>query len=106
MILDLTPAARGAEWMSRLRKIDPEGFTTAMRTRADRLYSELSKGIHHEFVIPLVNQYGTATVSDLLIRSWEFVATLGITTCHSPILRSLGSADAIERFEQAQRELL
>ncbi len=106
LVLDLTPAARGLEWMARLRKIDPEGFTAAMRHQADRLYSELSKGIHHEFVIPLVSQYDPMTVTDLLIRSWELVATPGFTTCHSPIVRSLSSQDAIERYEQAQTELL
>jgi hypothetical protein len=106
LVLDSVPVHRGAEWMSRLKKIYPEGFTTAMRTQADRLYTELSKGIHHEFVIPLVNQYDSATVGDLLMRCWELVAALGITTCHSPIVRPLSGPDAITRYEQAQMELI
>lgn len=106
LVLDSVPSHRGFEWMARLKKIDPEGFTNAMRTQADRLYSELSKGIHYEFVIPLVTQYDSATVGDLLVRCWELVAALGITTCHSPVVRSLCGSDAITPYEQAQTELI
>jgi hypothetical protein len=106
LVLDSVPTLRGAEWMGRLKKIYPEGFTTSMRTEADRLFSELSKGIHHEFVIPLVSQYDAATVGDLLTRCWEFVAALGITSCHSPIARPLVGEDAITCYEQAQSELI
>ena len=103
IVLDTAPTERGAEWLGRLRKIDPEGFTHRMRTDGDRLFSELSKGIHHEFVIPLTSQYDVATVGDLLDRCWEFVGALGITTCHSPIARPV--KDAITYYEQAQAAL-
>ena len=56
-----------------------------MRTEADRLFSELSKGIHHEFVIPLVNQYDAATVDDLLSGCWEFVAALASRAAIPPL---------------------
>jgi hypothetical protein len=106
LVLDSIPMQRGYDWMARLKKIDPEDFTSVMRNKADRLFSELSKGIHHEFVIPLVNQYDPATVGDLLNRCWEFVAALGIASCHSPITRALTGDDAITRYEQAQLELV
>ena len=64
-LLDSVPMHRGADWMKRLQKIEPEVFTVRMRSQADRLFSELSKGIHHELVIPLTQQYDLATVSDL-----------------------------------------
>jgi hypothetical protein len=105
LALDSVPMHRGDEWMRRLKNIDPEAFTTRMRTEADRLFSELSKGVHHEFVIPLVNQYDAATVGDLLNRCWEFIAALGIASCHSPVARPL-SEDAITYYEQAQVELI
>jgi hypothetical protein len=106
LLLDSVPMHRGADWMGRLQKISPEGFTTALRTEGDRLFSELSKGIHHEFVIPLVNQYDAVTVGDLLSRCWEFVAALGFTSCHSPIAKPLVGVDAIACYEQAQLELI
>jgi len=106
LVLDSVPIHRGSEWMGHLKKIYPEGFTNSLRTEADRLFSELSKGIHHEFVIPLVNQYDATTVGDLLNRCWALVAALGITTCHSPIARPLIKEDAITYYENAQLELL
>jgi len=51
-MLDTTEPESGGEWMSRLRKIDPRNFTKKHRNEAARLYSELSKAVHHEFVIP------------------------------------------------------
>jgi hypothetical protein len=105
-LLDEVPMHKGGDWMARLKKYDPESFTVRMRTEADRLFSEFSKGIHHEFVIPLVNQYDRATVRDLLTRSWEFVAALGLATCHSPVVRPVRLSDAIEWYEQAQAELV
>jgi len=106
LVLDSVPMHKGGDWMTRLKKISPEGFTTAWRKEGDRLFSELSKGIHHEFVIPLVNQYDAVTVEDLLSRCWEFVAALGITSCYSPIAHPLMGVDAVACYEQAQLELI
>jgi hypothetical protein len=105
ILLDSVPAHRGATWMAHLKRVYPEGFTVSMRTEADRVYAELSKGIHQEFVIPAVAQYDPVTVGDLLSRSWELVAALGITTCFSPVVKPLLSADPVECYEQAQQEL-
>lgn len=104
-LLDATPTNRGGDWMTRLRKLDPEGFTTAMRSSADRIYSELSKGIHHELVIPPVAQYDAVTVRDLVDGCWELTAALGLTSCFSPALQQLPAADALDAFEEAQRDL-
>lgn len=55
-MLDAVPFNRGAVWMATLKKLSPEIFTVRLRSDADRLYSELSKGVHHEFVIPMTAQ--------------------------------------------------
>lgn len=91
--------------MSKLKLLNPEGFTTTMRVDADRLYSELSIGVHHEFVIPMTSQYDSVTVGDLLARSWELVGALGITSCYSPAIKPLIAADPIDLYEEAQEEL-
>ena len=91
--------------MSKLKRVDPDGFTNAMRYEADHVYSELSKAIHQEFVVPAVAQYDVVTVGDLIDRSWEFVANLGITACFSPTAFPLNDDYAIECYESAQKEL-
>jgi len=104
LLLDAVPANRGSNWMSKLKRVEPEGFTTYLRTHVDRAYSELSKGIHYEFVVPTVAQFDAATVGNLLGDCWELVAALGLTACFSPIVHPLSGIDPIELYEQAQRE--
>lgn len=104
-LLDEVPSDRGMDWMARLRGFDPDGFTSRMRADADRLFSELSKGVHHEFVIPLTNQYDKETVRDLLTRCWEFSAAIGLTACYSPVIEGSPSSSVLESFENAQRVL-
>jgi hypothetical protein len=104
-LLDDVPVDRGLDWMGRLRQYDPDGFTTRMRADADRLFSELSKGVHHEFVIPRTNQYDKETVRDLLVRCWELAATLGITAYYSPIVDGAPTHELLDCYEQAQRDL-
>ncbi len=104
-MVDSVPYGRGHGWMEKLKRINPEGFLTSMRTQADRVYSELSKGVHHEFVIPMTAQYDIITVGDLLSRSWELVGALSVTTCYSPAVKSLEGADPLDLYEETQREL-
>jgi hypothetical protein len=104
-MIDTVPYDRGKTWMAKLKKINPEGFVTNMRTSADRIYSELSKGVHHEFVIPLTAQYDAATVGDLLNSSWELVGALSVTTCYSPTVRPLEEVDPLDLYEETQEEL-
>lgn len=105
ILLDSIPANRGKGWMSQLTRIEPEAFAARMRYEANRLYSELSKGIHHEFVIPLVSQFDPATVGELITRSWQIASALGLTACYSPVTKDLNAGAALTYYEQAQEEL-
>ncbi len=104
-MIDAVPYHRGKTWMAKLKRINPEGFVTSMRTDADRIYSELSKGVHHEFVIPMTAQYDAITVVDLLSRSWELVGSLSVTSCYSPVLKPLETIDPLDLYEETQEEL-
>jgi hypothetical protein len=103
-MLDNVDSHRGASWISTLKKIQPEHFTTYMRTEAAKLYSELSKGIHTEFVIPVQYQFDKSTVMDLFDRVWTWVGNLSFTACHSRSLLA-SVASPIDFYEEAQREL-
>lgn len=104
-LIDETPGGRGAEWMVRLRRIAPEAFTTAMRSNADRVYSELSKGVHHEFVIPAVAQYDEITVKDLVSRCWELIAGVALAACFSPVLPPMQGGSPLDHYEAVQQEI-
>ena len=103
-LLDDVDLHRGANWIRILRRIDPNAFTTFMRTEAGRLYAELSKGIHVEFVIPVQYQFDRATMSDLFDRVWTWVGNMGLTASYSRTLAA-ATLNPIEAYEQAQREL-
>jgi hypothetical protein len=104
-MLDATQEHPGSEWMAKLRKIEPAGFTTRNRTEATKLYSELSKAVHHEFVIPQDAQFDALTVNDLINRTWELIAALAITACYCPALRCLEPEKPIDCYMQAETEL-
>lgn len=105
-MMDDVPFHRGDNWMRKLKRVDPDGFWNYMRAIADKLYSELSKGIHHEFVIPIAVKFDRITVEDLLGRTWELIGALGITTSYSPAVKPLKGNSAIDLFEEAQEELI
>jgi Tn3 transposase DDE domain len=112
-MLDATQILPGSDWITRLRKVDPAGFTHRNRTEAAKLYSELSKAVHHEFVIPAVAQYDPITVNDLMTRTWELIAGLDMTACFSPALRTsdvafhniVSMTKAIDRLKAEGQEI-
>jgi hypothetical protein len=101
-LMDNMPSNRGLDWMRSLERIQPAGFVSFTRGEAEILYSELSKGVHHEFVIPA--QFDVVSVGDLLSRTWTLIGHLGLTACHSSIPRDFHGAAALEAYEAAQRD--
>jgi hypothetical protein len=65
-LLDTVPFHRGADWMSRLRLVDPETFASRARGESERIYTICSKGVHHEFVISPGNYYDKGTIQSVL----------------------------------------
>jgi hypothetical protein len=103
-LLDSLDFHRGLIWIASIKRIVPTDFTAYMRTEAAKLYSELSKGIHSEFVIPIEYQFDKATMSDLFDRVWTWVGNISLTACHSQSLLA-PVALPLDLYEEAQREL-
>lgn len=74
--IDTVPQDRGGEWMRSLRRIPPEGFLASMRRRFGEAFSECSKGVHHELLIPPQNLFTRDSVLSLLQRILEMTAML------------------------------
>jgi hypothetical protein len=105
VIDSLTVAQQGA-WFDELRKITPEGFTPRSRGDSDRTYSSLSKGIHHEFVIPPETFYSPKTVFELLKDAFRLASNSALVchavpTCHCsvPLNEALALYDAVQSIE-------
>lgn len=64
-------------WIAEIQNFTAEDFIPKQRTNLTRLYSKLSKGIHHEFVIPPDSLYDRSTVASMLSDSVQSCCILG-----------------------------
>jgi hypothetical protein len=98
----------GGNWMAELASIDTDVFIARKREEVSKLYSSLSKGIHHEFVMRPGALYDRATVVDLVQRTSYTVSTLAVVShyiAHAPF--SLSPDVAVHAFnEQEAMEFL
>jgi hypothetical protein len=93
----------GGAWMAQLAGIEAEAFVARKREEINRLYSTLSKGIHHEFVMRPGALYDRATVVDLVQRSVYAVASMGLISHYIPhVPFSLGAKKAVEAFNRIE----
>lgn len=98
----LTPSELGP-WFDELRKIVPESFVPRLKAEVERTYSSLSKGIHHEFVIPPDAFYTAAMVLDLMNDALRLVAHLSLTCHFVPSSHfNLSAAEAMHNYGAAQ----
>ncbi|HEX5411333.1 MAG TPA: hypothetical protein VFZ27_05680 [Terriglobia bacterium] len=103
---DNIPEGCGGQWLSDLRLVSPDSFTRQIRSRAERAYTASSKGIHHEFVIPLAAYYDTQQILELLTEAIAVTSTLALVLNsggHIPFC--LASSEALTCFESIQEEV-
>jgi len=90
-------------WFTELTSITSENFVARKREEIGRLYSALSKGIHHEFVLPPGAAYDRSTIEDLILRSIHLTAELGLISHFVPhALCCLSSSSAMALFSQIE----
>jgi hypothetical protein len=101
--LDLTEEISNDEWMSELRLKDSNRLFSELKNEFSSLYSELSKGIHHELVIPLSSSFDRETTKNLIWRSIYNISTLGlIISVVSHALNKLDIQTAIQTYKEIQ----
>lgn len=71
-------------WIAALATTGSENFGPRKRSEMDRIYSALSKGIHHEFVMAPGVLYDRTTVADLVQRVVQAVAEVGLVSHFVP----------------------
>lgn len=103
---DTVKSDRGGEWLAALKKQEPSQFVPRAKGDLAKLYSSLSKGVHHELLIPPHTIYTRENVRDLFedtVRWSSLMAVLlsFVEHCYNPI----STARAIELIEEIQSHL-
>lgn len=102
-LLDATEDVSGDEWIEDLRKKDFNRFYNETLNELPNLYSELSKGIHHELVIPLSSTFDRETAKQRIKESVRHIATLGLfVSVVSHALNKLNIQEAIAVYREIQ----
>ena len=102
-LLDSIKDTSGDVWISDLRKKEFPQFYDETLKDFSSLYSELSKGIHHELVIPLSSAFDKETTKRLIERTIRNIATLGLfVTVVSHTLNKLDIQIAIATYKEIQ----
>ena len=97
------PEHRGGAWLAKYRNTKPEDLLARLRSSVTRLYSSLSKGLHHEFVIPPEALYDRATVFALIQDVLDAASTLALAThMLGHVSFRLDLNRALESYERVQ----
>lgn len=93
----------GDEWISALRQKDFERFYNETLNDFSSLYSEFSKGVHHELVIPMSSAFSKETIKQPIEKTVRNIATLGLfVSLINHTLNKLDIQSAITAYKEVQ----
>ena len=89
----------GGAWLAEIKGMSIQEFSTRRRESIGKLYSESSKGVHSEFVVPPGSLYDKLTISNLVSSIIQILSELGLLINLLPhIAYKLDTTQAIELF--------
>lgn len=107
VLFDQLADIEGNEWIDKIKTWEPKRLNNTVRISIENAYSSLSKGIHHEFVIPPAAAFDPATIEVLINESIFNMATLGLLlTVVSHTEKRITDVEAIEAYKNIQIEEL
>ncbi|MCP4695504.1 MAG: hypothetical protein GY862_01460 [Gammaproteobacteria bacterium] len=71
-------------WHTKLVQMDANGLVERIRTQINSLYSSLSKGIHHELLVPIGSMLDRNAMLSLLDNALFVISTLGLVISRVP----------------------
>lgn len=93
----------GGTWLAEIKGMSIEEFSTRRRITISNLYSESSKGVHSEFVVPPGSLYDKLTISNLVSKIIQTLSELGLLINFLPhIAYRLDTEYAIELFNNIE----
>jgi hypothetical protein len=72
------------EWYTTISRTDPKGAIALIHSKVKHVYSSLSKGIHHELLVPLESLLDRDTVKSLLNDTFFAVASISLLISQVP----------------------
>lgn len=90
-------------WLAQIKSMSIGEFSTRRREEISKLYSESSKGVHSEFVVPPGSLYDKLTISNLVNKTIHILAELGLLINLLPhIAYKLEPVRAAEMFNEIE----
>jgi len=97
------PEPLGGSWLAAIRSKSIEEFANSRRELVSKLYSESSKGIHSEFVVPPGSKYDKVTVANMAASVIEVLSELGLLVNLLPhIAYTMPKMDACAIFTELE----
>lgn len=93
------------DWTIKLTGLPPEGLPNYIMQEITKLYSSLSKGIHHELIVPAESLLDRDTVITLLNNTLHIMATAGLITSFVPHIynRIEDKTSLIDNFNNSEQ---
>jgi hypothetical protein len=92
-------------WYTALTRAEPEGLIQSLRSQINTLYSSLSKGVHHELLVPYESILDRDTVLNLLNDTLYVVSTLGLIVSQIPHVYKNLPLNECSRYYKKVKEL-
>ncbi|MCF5895397.1 hypothetical protein K3H42_09790 [Aeromonas veronii] len=93
------------EWYTEISNTDSTGLVKKIQSKIATLYSSLSKGIHHELLIPYESILDRDTVINLVNDSIFVISTLGLLVSQIPHAYKYEDFDSCAVFYKSSKEL-
>lgn len=94
----------GGAWLAELKGIEIDSFPGRRKSIVSRAYSQSSKGVHSEFVIPPGSSYDRLTIKNLCMDVIQTLAELGLLVNHLPhIAYRIETNQAVNIFNQIEQ---
>lgn len=89
----------GGAWLAEIKSKRVAEFADERRKTLGKIYSESSKGVHSEFVVPPGSLYDKVTVSNLIATTIQLMSEIGLLiNCLPHIAYRYSPSDAINLF--------
>ncbi len=91
-------------WSATIQRHDARDLIARVRTNFERLYSSLSKGIHHEFVVPTAASLDRTTVKELINDVLFYVSTLALLVGFVPhVYKKMSANEMFSLYWEVER---
>ncbi|WP_198781165.1 hypothetical protein [Shewanella putrefaciens] len=101
-VLDSSTEEKLGPWYNKIQSYEEGTVILRIRDGYSRLFSSLSKGVHHEMVVPIGAAYDDNTVNSLINDVLYYLSSLALIVSFVPFAYNRTGEDAFESFKNVQ----